>query len=157
MFIVGEDDGKIIGFCMGYLCEKNDFMKHFLHHNYFRIGLRCFKLFLTGNKLMYKKIKKYFNKADQFKTVNPEIDTVLSDKKGDLLSICALPEYRGSGFAKSLIEEYEKRIREKGCIVCQLTVDPKNSRAVHFYKKMDIRNINKLIQLLHMQSVFKRV
>ena len=84
---------------------------------------------------MYEKIKKCFTKADQFKTINPEIDTVLSDKKGDLLSICALSEYRGSGFAQSLIEEYEKRIRELGRFVCQLTVDPKNSRAVHFYEK----------------------
>ena len=52
-----------------------------------------------------------------------------------MLSICVLPEYRGTGTAQSLMDSFLTQIEEQGRKICLLTVKTKNLRAVKFYEK----------------------
>lgn len=133
IFFVAEDEQNgICGFCMGYFCEYNEYQKKFLKHNFFRIFFRCIKLALTGNKAFYKKI---FKKKSQTYVLNEKISEYKASEKGDLLSICVLPEYRGTGTAQSLMDSFLAQIEDQGRKICLLTVETENLRAVKFYEK----------------------
>ena len=56
-------------------------------------------------------------------------------KCGNLLSICVLPNYKGTGVASQLIETFQKACAAKGYRRLTLSVLSENSRAVAFYKK----------------------
>ena len=56
---------------------------------------------------------------------------------GDLLSICVLPKWQGSGIANELISDYQNSLRNIGRSVCYLTVATENARGIHFYEKND--------------------
>jgi len=56
-------------------------------------------------------------------------------QRGDLLSICVLPEYRGHGAAQELLDCYIDMLRKNGRKLCLLTVEKSNSRGIHFYEK----------------------
>ena len=138
LFFVAEDETlpppeRVIGFCMGYYLEKNEYMKNFLFHNFFIIALRMGILLFSGSKEAWKKILGRFRKKDFFSVVNNI--TVLAKEAGDLLSICVLENYRGCGVAQQLIEKFEDKLREKNRKICLLTVATNNCRGIHFYEK----------------------
>ena len=83
LFLVGVDENKIVGFCMGYLCESNEFVKSFFGHNILSIACRCAYLLVTGNKLLIQKLKKRFDKTERFYTVDNEIDKIPINNRGD--------------------------------------------------------------------------
>ncbi len=123
-----------MGFCMGYYCEDNDYIKNYFKHNLFRIFFRCLYLGVTFNKSFYRKL---FQKKGGQKVcaVQPSADSIAANRCGDLLSICVLPEHRGKGAAQSLINRYLKTLEAKSRELCYLTVDKDNSRAIAFYKR----------------------
>jgi len=57
------------------------------------------------------------------------------DACGNLLSICVLPDFKGTGVAGKLIETFQKACAEKGYRHLRLSVVSANSRAIAFYKK----------------------
>lgn len=139
LFIVGVENKKIVGFCMGYICEYNDFFRLFVKHNLVRVGFRVLLLLFTGNKLMYVKIKKIFSKKEVLTVVDEKSDRVPLDERGDLLSLCVIDEYRGTGLAQKMIEKYEEILKKKECKICILSVASNNSRAIKFYEKNGYR------------------
>ena len=54
---------------------------------------------------------------------------------GNLLSICVLPDYKGTGVAGKLIESFQLACKAIGYERLPLSVVSENSRAVAFYKK----------------------
>lgn len=134
LFLVATVKGKVVGFCMGYLMEKAPSMKEYVKHNFFDISLRCIRLLLTGNKQIYGKIASQFKRKEGYQIVDIGIHSRAMHDMGDLLSICVLPTYRGSGLAGELLEQYVSIMGKKGRSVCLLSVDPENKRAVHFYE-----------------------
>ena len=114
LFLVVEDrtlsSQKIIGFCMGYFLDKNDYNKEFLKHNFFSIVMRMSGLLLSGNRFAWRKLTGIFKKKETAVVINNSF-SFLKEEAGDLLSICVLPEYRGTGVAKQLIEIYCEKLR----------------------------------------------
>ena len=133
LFLVAEEEGKICGFCMGYYCEENPYMKLFFKHNLLAAGLRIAGQLLIGNKAAWKKLTATFSKKAEFKPLGEEYKTGVQD--GDLLSICVLPQTRGSGAAQELISTYENILQNRGRKYCILTVAVDNPRAIRFYER----------------------
>ena len=138
LFLVAEEEAlpqrKIIGFCMGYYLDKNDYMKKYFRHNLFAVIVRTVYLLLTGNKPAWAKIMSRFGKSDTFILVNENL-SFSKEEAGDLLSICVLPEYRGNGAAQQLIERYQEVLRANDKTICLLTVAIENGRGVSFYER----------------------
>lgn len=135
LFLVSEENGKITGFCMGYYCEKNDYMRSFVKNNKLRVAAKLASLLLKFDHLAWRKVKDVFKKEDSGTVTDASVINMSADRKGDLLSICVLPECRGNGTAKQLISSYEKVLREAGRDLCLLSVELQNGRGVHFYEK----------------------
>ena len=136
LFLVAENDEKELqGFCMGYYCEDNNYMKNFFKNNFFGIGLRILWLLLTIDNTAWKKLKGTFKKSNPFEVLNHEVEAIQLTDKVDLLSICVLPQCRGNGMAQELINCYEDVLKEQKRKICILTVATDNGRGVHFYEK----------------------
>lgn len=120
---------------MGYLLTDPSFMKKFFWHNFISLGLKCFYLMLSGNKLFYKKLKSSVIRSKEANIILADISNIKKDKVGDLLSICVLPSYRGMGTSTELINCFNNVLFEKGMSLSILTVLSDNSRAICFYEK----------------------
>ena len=135
LFLVAEDkNNEIVGFCMGYYCERNDYQKRFLRNNTTAIIGRMIYLLLSGNRTAWNKIISLFHR-EKNELIEKRYENIPNDKRGDLLSICVLPEYRGKRISQELIESYEKVLIQNGRVMCLLTVRNKNERGIGFYKK----------------------
>jgi len=64
-------------------------------------------------------------------------------RSGNLLSICVLPDYKGTGVAGKLIESFQLACAAEGYERLTLSVLSENSRAVAFYKKQGWRQSGK--------------
>lgn len=142
LFFVAEDEGKIVGFCMGYYCENNYFQRRYFEHNFLSISLRMTSLLLKGNHLAWDRIKKTIKQKTSLpnseKCENTKY-TSIPDRNNriDLLSICVIPEYRGQKFRVSsrLIEQFCATGRQVGRQACILSVENENENAIRFYEK----------------------
>ena len=61
------------------------------------------------------------------------IGRVAADE-AELLQIGTLPEFRGRGLAKSLLEQLHRKMRERGAAVCYLEVRSRNAAAIALYE-----------------------
>lgn len=66
---------------------------------------------------------------------------VVTDE-AELFQIGTLPEYRGRGLAKSLLERLHGKMREKGAVVCFLEVRSRNAAAISLYEKSGYERIS---------------
>ena len=121
---------------MGYYCNYNNYQKNFLKHNFFLITLRMLGLLFSGNKCAWDKCRTLLKKKNKIEIISDKYSQYNVNDKGDLLSICVLPEYRGTGAAAQLISKYEQVLLEQAKKLCQLSVETKNARAIKFYEKM---------------------
>ena len=136
MFLVAENEEKEIqGFCMGFYCENNNYIKSFLNIIFFRIWFRILWLLIAIDKTTWKKLKSTFKNSNPFIVINDKVDAIPLADKGDLLSICVLPQCRGNGMAQELITRYENVLKEQNRMICLLTVATNNERGVHFYER----------------------
>ena len=62
--------------------------------------------------------------------------------EAELFQIGTLPEYRGRGLAKSLLERLHGKMREKGAAVCFLEVRSRNAAALALYEKLGYERIS---------------
>ena len=120
---------------MGYYCEKNDYAKIYLKHNFFKICLRMFTLLLSGNKMAWNKIMSLSGTPSTL-IVNKEIKEYNPSKKGDLLSRCVSSECRGTNTARDLVNEFLSVLQKQDRRICLLSVKSENARAINFSKKM---------------------
>ena len=62
--------------------------------------------------------------------------------EAELFQIGTLPEYRGRGLAKSLLERLHDKMRERGAAVCFLEVRSRNAAAIALYEKTGYERIS---------------
>ena len=62
--------------------------------------------------------------------------------EAELFQIGTLPEYRGRGLAKSLLELLHGKMRERGAAVCFLEVRSRNAAAISLYEKSGYERIS---------------
>lgn len=139
LFLVAVDENHsddIVGFAMGYYCEKNNYQNDFFKHNFLQIFMRIVLLLCCGNLSAWKKVTSVLKKSVAPEIKDEQYLSYPSSRKGDLLSICILPEYRGTGMSSALIEAFENVLRDQGREFIQLTVEMDNPRGISFYDKM---------------------
>ncbi len=56
-------------------------------------------------------------------------------RRGMMYHLAVAPAYRGQGIGEALMEELERRLREKGCIRYYLLVTKDNETAIQFYER----------------------
>ena len=69
------------------------------------------------------------------------IGRVISDE-AELVRIGTLPEFRGRGLAKSLLEQLHGKMREKGAAVCFLEVRSRNTAAISLYEGVGYERVS---------------
>ena len=136
LFLVAENEpGQIIGFCMGYYCGNNPYMKRFFKNNPVRVALRMVWLLLSGNRAAWKKVKGMFARKNAAQIINTQYRGVKTKDCGDLLSICVLAEHRGTGAAQDLMDRYQQVLLSQGRRICLLSVAVDNPRGIRFYER----------------------
>lgn len=139
LFVVAEDgDHEIVGFCMGYYMDKDDQMSNFLYKNRIKVVIKSVLLLLTGNKHAWNKITariKHRPSVEDWTIVNNKYEHITNAERGDLLSVCVLPDYRGKRYAQEMMEQYLKHMKYAGKKLCLLSVRQENARAIKYYKR----------------------
>lgn len=139
LFVVAEDEKDgVVGFCMGYYMDKDDQIQNFLHNNRFRILWKTFLLLLIGNKQAWNKIMsrlKHKPDISDWTIVNNKYESIKNEERGDLLSVCVLPEYRGKGYAQDMMNLYLRAMKNAGRKLCLLSVKKDNERAKRYYER----------------------
>lgn len=120
-----NDYNHIIGFCMGCVLSKG-YHKRLIKNNLSLFVFQGVLLLLTKPKALYRL---YFNLEKN------AINTYDGDY-AEILSICVLPEIKGSGIGKEMIKKFEEIAINNGCKKIALTTDFYNNHNVlEFYKK----------------------
>ena len=139
LFWVADDEDKgIVGFCMGYYMDKDDQMQNFMKHNRFKVLWKTLLLMLSGNKQTWNKmLARFKHKPSQsdWTIVNDKNEHILNNQRGDLLSVCVIPEGRGKGYAQSMMEAYLDAMKTHGRKLCLLSVKIGNLRARRYYER----------------------
>ena len=139
LFVVADDEAHgIVGFCMGYYMDKNDQMQNFLRNNRLRVLWKTFLLLLSVNGPTWKKVLSRFKhkpSVGDWTIVNDKYENILNNQRGDLLSVCVLPDCRGKGYAQGMMERYLAVMKEHGRRLCLLSVKTDNMRARRFYER----------------------
>lgn len=69
------------------------------------------------------------------------IGRVAADE-AELFQIGTLPEYRGRGFAKALLERIHGAMRDRGAAVCFLEVRSRNAAAIALYERAGYERVS---------------
>jgi len=123
---------------MGYYMDNATQMQRFLHKNKFSIIWKTILLLLSANRQAWLKvISQIKHKPDvsDWKIVNTKYEHINNNKRGDLLSVCVLPEYRGKGYAQQLMESFLAAMKSSGMEICLLSVDAINTTARRYYER----------------------
>lgn len=120
-----DESDEMLGFAMGST-KAEGFYKRLLLNNIPAFSLEAIRLLFTKPgalvRLTYNLTKSGESESD--------ID------HAELLSIATLPEAKGQGIGKQLIEAFESRLRERGSNLVSLTTDYyDNDSVVGFYIK----------------------
>lgn len=67
---------------------------------------------------------------------------VAADVPSDIFNIAVVPEYRGQGIAKYMLNEIEQWARSKGVKTSMLEVDVNNPNAIALYKGAGYKELN---------------
>lgn len=139
LFVVAVDEERgIVGFCMGYYLDKDDQMQNFLRNNRLKVMWKTLLLMLTCNKQTWSKMLariKHKPSLSDWTIVNDKYETILNNQRGDLLSVCVLPDCRGKGYAQGMMERYLAAMKENGRKLCLLSVKTENQHARRFYER----------------------
>lgn len=132
-----------IGFAVG---GKPNIREQFLRRAIFWYSYLIFWKFITQPIVRRALLKELVNKL-QFKRAStapegpPHEDaTALCS---NLLSICVLPDYKGTGVAGGLIRFFQTACATKGYDTIELSVLTENRRAIAFYKKHGWREVGR--------------
>ncbi len=139
LFLVAENPDKgLIGFCMGYYLDNDHQVHNFIHNNRFRIIGKTIVLLLTGNKPTWAKmLSRLKHKAviSDWTIVNDKYEEITNQERGDLLSVCVLPAFRGKGHAQEMMEQFLSVMKSRGRKLCLLSVKTENARARRYYER----------------------
>lgn len=138
IFYVACDNKEIVGFCMGYYMDNDQQMQKFLSKNKIKISIKTICLLLSFNKQTWNKVLSRIGHKPQisdWEIVNKKYEKIGNDKRGDLLSVCVLPEFRGKGYSQELMDAFLKGMKQSGKNICLLSVDADNARARKYYER----------------------
>jgi ribosomal protein S18 acetylase RimI-like enzyme len=134
-YVAMDSAGKVAGFAVG---GEPDIREQFIRTAMLRYPHIIFWKFLTRHivrtVLLDELLKKMHLKRKEISLENIDSHETLP-KCGNLLSICVLPDYKGTGIASRLIETFQKACAAAGYRCLTLSVLSENSRAMAFYKK----------------------
>jgi ribosomal protein S18 acetylase RimI-like enzyme len=57
-------------------------------------------------------------------------------RRGWINHIAVAPNYKGQGLGTQLVQEVERRLREKGCDKVNLLIEPTNAAVQEFYQRL---------------------
>lgn len=134
LFIVAEDNGRVIGFCMGYIIDETRARDKFIHNNTLALTAKMIKQCLALNRKTISKCYGFLTSK-----IKKRQKSSIEKHGGDLLSICVLEEYRGRGISSELVDRFELKLLEKDQKEYWLGVYKTNEAAIRFYKKMGMR------------------
>lgn len=139
LFIVAEDEDKrLVGFCMGYYMDNDIQMQNFTKKNKIRIVWKTFLLMLMCNRQTWNKVLarlKHKPNVNDWEIINDKYENILNNERGDLLSICVLPEFRGKGYSQEMMEYFLTSMKNHGRKLCLLSVKTDNHRARRYYER----------------------
>jgi len=133
-----DEDGRIVGFCMGYYMDNDVQMQRFLHKNRFPIIWKTILLLILANRQAWHKVLsqiKHKPNVSDWKIINTKYEHIKDNKRGDLLSVCVLPEFRGKGCAQQLMDSFLAAMKHSGREICLLSVDVNNATARRYYER----------------------
>lgn len=143
LFLVAENEGNIIGFCMGFL-NGSQAMKNFYKRYGLRLAGKTILLLLKGHPLVWEKVLSEAKRV--WRRIKPSTRPTKNKKTVDsiglsasLLSICVLPAFQGTGVSRTLICEFEQMLHDRCIKRCSLSTWRDNARAIGFYEKMGYR------------------
>jgi ribosomal protein S18 acetylase RimI-like enzyme len=139
-----EAAGKVVGFAVG---GEPNIRNLFLRRAVFRYPYIIIWKFLTNPSVRHVLLKELTRKL-HFKyrpTTIPENTKTqeTTTHRGNLLSICVLPDYKGTGIAGKLIRFFQLACTAEGYNYLMLSVTTDNLRAIAFYKKHGWRETGK--------------
>ena len=141
--IAVDAEGNIVGLAVGGNPHIRD---EFLSSALFRYPHLIFWKFLSKQLVRRVLLQELAGKLRRKRAAAHSGDTKspsIGIRSGNLLSICVLPDYKGTGVAGKLIESYQLACKTEGYERLTLSVLSKNSRAVAFYKKHGWRQSGK--------------
>ena len=141
--IAVDADGKVVGLAVGGDPHIRD---EFLNSALFRYPHLIFWKFLSKRLVRRVLLQELAGKLHRKRAAAHSDDTKspsIGIRSGNLLSICVLPDYKGTGVAGKLIESYQLACKTEGYERLTLSVLSENSRAVAFYKKHGWRQSGK--------------
>jgi ribosomal protein S18 acetylase RimI-like enzyme len=130
-----DADGKVIGLAIG---GDQNIREEFLSSAMLRYPHLVFWKFLSKRPIRRVLLQELARKLRRKHNANHSGDIVAPNdgvRSGNLLSICVLPDYEGTGVAGRLIESFQLACKAEGYRRLTLSVNKENSRAVAFYKK----------------------
>jgi ribosomal protein S18 acetylase RimI-like enzyme len=65
-------------------------------------------------------------------------------RRGMVYHLAVDGEYQRQGIGEALMDELERRLKDKGCIRCYLMVTDENISAMHFYERRGWIHMNKV-------------
>ena len=138
-----DADGKVVGLAVGGDPHIRD---EFLSSVLFRYPHFIFWKFLSKRLVRRVLFQELAGKLRRKRAAAHSGDTKAPSagmRSGNLLSICVLPDYKGTGVAGKLIESFQLACKSEGYERLTLSVLSENSRAVAFYKKKGWRQSGK--------------
>lgn len=66
-------------------------------------------------------------------------------RRGLIYHLAVDPKIRNEGVGKKLMQEVEKRLKEKGCLRCYLLVTKENEQAMRFYENLEWTRMESVI------------
>ena len=139
LFVIAEDNGKIIGFAMGYLLPSSA-RSRFERENRFLLSVRILKGFILFDKQTINRCVERLKSLFEIKNKNKKKLDISGEFKAieppaALLSIAVMESFRGKGVSSTLIVEFEKLLHSRKVNSYSLSVFEDNDRARKFYEK----------------------
>ena len=138
-----DANDKVIGLAVGGDPHIRD---EFLNSALFRYPHLIFWKFLSKRLVRRVLLQELAGKLHRKRAIAYSGNTKTQSagiRSGNLLSICVLPEYKGTGIAGKLIESFQLACKAEGYERLTLSVVSENSRAVAFYNKNSWRQSSK--------------
>jgi ribosomal protein S18 acetylase RimI-like enzyme len=130
-----DADDKVVGLAVG---GNPHIREEFLNSALFRYPHLIFWKFLNKRLVRHVLLQELKRKLCRKRTADHSDDIKEPSnivRSGNLLSICVLPDYKGSSVAGKLIESFQLACKAEGYERITLSVLKLNSRAVAFYMK----------------------
>lgn len=131
---------RLVGFCVSGVSRGA--LGGFLQANRAFLALQLLvRPWLWGSPLVLDRLKVALRSLGGIRKRLASQVVRSSFRSWGILSIAVLPECRGNGTARALMEDAEAEAKRRGFRHMHLTVDVKNERAIRFYEKLGWKKV----------------